>query len=193
MTDKTLIEKQKSDLDNEQMKHLFPPKGTNKLTHTDINKDKQDIKNKLIHWYEQSKYNGVIDKIVWSITGLIVLIGGALFFYSKKIDQNLNNERIAVERVYKDYIILDQIGPKPFLVSIKDPDTQEEYRDIKISNECKNFDKKSYVGEKMKLMRFTLVKINDENDKNYYFKGVEERICNGQSFTPDTSNNFYIN
>lgn len=178
----SITEKDRLLIEQERMKNLFPEK-------------KKKINEIQVGWrgqLEKIKSNDLLDKIVWTAVALFAMVGVGLYIKSKELTKELNNEKVAIARYIGDFIITEQLGPKPFIVSLKDVKSNEEYKNIKISNDCKLFDKKSYVGEHMQLIKFTIVNVNDENDKSYFFKGVEERICEGRSFVPDSSNAFYI-
>lgn len=172
------------DLEKERLKHLFPEKKRDTMPKPEYDGWRKH--------FEEAKNNGMLDKAVWAGVTLIACIGIGLFFYSKKLTEESENQKVTMARQIADFVITEQSGPKPFVVSIKDPRTNEEFEHIKIANDCVLFDRKSYVGETMKLIKFTMVNVNDENDKSYYFKGVEERICDGRSFIPDSSNAFHI-
>lgn len=183
--DKDKMEKNNKDLKKEDLKNLFPEK---------VKKNFVSIKEDGFQgWFNKIKSNGLLDKMVWGVTFLIASSGIGLYFYADKMGKNMENQKITMGRVFGDFVVLEQNGPKPFVVSLKEVNTGQEYLNIKISDDCRLFSQKSYVGETMNLIKFTIVNINDENDKTYYFKGIEEKICEGRSFTPDSSNNFYIN
>lgn len=177
------------DKEKERMKYLFPEKPSKNENKVSDNSDKLEGWRKR---FEKIKESGLLDKIVWSVVGIFVIAGGGLFFYSKKLTIALNNEKVTIGRFIGEFVITEQNGPKPFIVSLRDAKTNEEFNNVEIAKNCRLFENKSYVGEKMQLIKFTMVNVNDENDKSYYFKGIEERICEGRAFTPDSSNAFYI-
>lgn len=197
---KKMIENnEKNNLKMEKQNALFFPKKLKKIESASLKTSFKDESGKfslknfsLKDWYQESKSNGVLDKLIWGATAVIAVIGVASYMISRNLKENIEEQKVTMGRLIGEYTLTEQNGPKPFVVSVREESTGKVFENIKIADDCRLFSQKSYVGEKMKLIKFTVVNVNNELDVSYYFKGIEDRVCEGRSFEPDASNAFYI-